>query len=256
MKKDVVRGVVLRAVDVKDSDLMLTVYTHERGLMSIYARGAKKRNNTAGAAGTAELSYSEFTIVEKHAKIWSSEIVNLNYFACSILNYEYFAVDFYITELYNHIATAEPDEELMRLLLNTLYASAASKYDPYIMKGACEMRLLSRIGYMPDLSGCSECGAHGELYFDIATGSLLCRECSGTVEREGDSNPTVIITEGARAALEYVTSCPIEKIFSFTLAGEDLECFSVAAERYTLYQLDRDFFSLNMLHDAKRPCGG
>ncbi len=252
MKKDVVRGVVIRSVPVKNSDLMLTVYTHERGIMSIYARGARKLDK--GSSSTADLAYSEFTITERQDKIWASEISTIRYFECDMRNFEAFSLNFYLAELYEHIATAEPDEELMRLLLNTLYASSSGKYNHYLVKAAFEMRLLAHIGYMPHLSGCIGCAASGgELYFDVITGSLHCRECTDDIDDGiGAAHPTVIITEGARAALEYATVCPMEKLFSFTLSGDDLDTFSRAAESYLLNQLERDFATLDYFRNIDK----
>ncbi len=256
MKKDVVRGVVLRAVDVKNSDRMLTVYTHERGIMSIYARGAKRMDGKSGTSSTAEFAYSEFTVVQKQDKLWSSEISNIRFFDCGMMNFEGYSLNFYVLELFEHIATAEPDADLMRLLLNTLYASSERKNDHRLIKAAFEIRLLSHIGYMPDVTGCSECEARGrELYFDVVTGSLKCAECTALGAEDTDTEPhqTVIITEGARAALEYSIGCPLEKLFSFTLVGEDLDCFSRAAESYLVRQLDRDFAGLDYIHNVDLP---
>lgn len=252
MKKDVVRGVVIRSVPVKNSDLMLTVYTHERGIMSIYARGARKLEK--GSSSTSELAYSEFSITERGDKIWASEVSTIRYFECDMRNFEAFSLNFYLAELYEHIATAEPDEDLMRLLLNTLYASSSGRYNPYLVKAAFEMRLLATLGYMPHLSGCIGCGVSGgELYFDVMTGSLRCHECTDDVDDgDGTPRPTVIITEGARIALEYATVCPMEKLFSFTLSGEDLDTFSRAAESYLLNQLERDFAALDYFRNIDR----
>ncbi len=255
MKNDVVRGVVLRGVSVKNSDLMLTVYTHERGIMSIYVHGAKKINGTGKASATSDFAYSEFCITERQDKIWASEVSNIRYFACKMTDFEGFSLNFYVAELYEHIATAEPDEVLMRLMLNTLYASSSKKYNHYLLKAAFEIRLLSHIGYKPYLSGCSGCGAKGcDLYFDVMTGSLKCCECTAL---EGDTptddpHPTVIITEGVRAALEYAISCPLEKLFSFTLSDEDLTAFSRAAESYLVHQLDRDFYGLEYFRNIDK----
>ncbi len=247
MSKDVVRGVVLRTVDVKNSDRMLTVYTHERGIMSIYVRGAKRLDGKVGSATTADLAYSEFTITERQDKIWSTEISGIRFFDCGFDNFEGFSLNFYVAELYEHIATAEADELLMRLLLNTLYASSSQKYNHRLLKAAFEIRLLSHIGYLPHLSGCAECGVRDvNLFFDVVSGGLKCAECTalGSDGSDGEPHPTVIITEGARAALEYAVNCPLEKLFSFTLSGEDLEAFCRAAESYLLHQLDRDFVGL------------
>ena len=49
MQKEV-KGLVLRTTDISESDRMLTVYTEEEGIVSVYSRGSrslKSRNMSA-----------------------------------------------------------------------------------------------------------------------------------------------------------------------------------------------------------------
>ena len=242
---DVVRGVVLRGVKVKDSDLMLTVYTHERGLMSIYAAHVLKLRNLP--ASCTDFSYSEFVIKEKGDKIWRESSSCIRFFHDDSLSLEAFTVRTYVSEAIMHVGTAEPDAALMQLLLNTFHAAGTGKYDYRILKAAFEVRLMSLIGFMPDLSACSECGnSRGDFIFDIMSGTVRCIDCGKDAdEDDGRLHPTAILSEGARVAFDYCVRCPADKLFSFTLSDEDLRLFSRAAESYTVDQLDYEFITLD-----------
>ena len=54
-------GLVIRTVNVGESDRAVTVLTRDRGLMSAFATGARKQNSKNGAA-TSLLTYSDFTV--------------------------------------------------------------------------------------------------------------------------------------------------------------------------------------------------
>ena len=249
---DVVKGLVLRAVDVKDADLMLSVYTLERGVISVYAKGVKN-SKTNPPIAVNELSYTEFTLFESEDKIWMRSATLIRSFQPSEYNLTYLSLTTYFGEVLTAVATAENDPLLMRLMLNTLHALSLEKYDERLLKAAFEMRLLSVIGFMPSVTACRECGGRdGEFYFDVTSGTVCCFDCNKDSEEadfdDGERHLTVILTEGARRALEYCVHAPMERLFSFTLSGEDAELFSRAAEAYITHQLERSFNSLEYYH--------
>ena len=64
-ERTVVKGIVLRANDSKESDRILTVLTAEMGKIPVVAKGARSRRSKVAAA-TQLLTYSELTISESH----------------------------------------------------------------------------------------------------------------------------------------------------------------------------------------------
>ena len=249
---DVVRGLVLYTVDVGEKDVMLTVYTHERGIISAYVRGAKSFNGRRNAP-CSHLAYTEFTLFEKGDKLWVREATLIRLFYSPKSTVEFLAVSAYISDILRAVCTSEPDENVLRLALNTLHALESERYDHRIIKAAFEMRLLSIIGFMPSVAACSECGGRaGEFYFDIMSGNVECAECrekrEATAEEDEERRITCILTYGARVALEYSIHSPLERLFSFTISGEDLRLFARAAETYITNQLERGFVTLDYYH--------
>ena len=62
-ERQVVRGIVLRSVDTKEADKILTVLTAQLGKVPVVAKGARSRRSRVTAA-TELLSYAEMTLSE------------------------------------------------------------------------------------------------------------------------------------------------------------------------------------------------
>lgn len=71
-----------------------------------------------------------------------------------------FALAAYLAELTEFVTGEEnPAPELLRLLLNGLYALAKLDKDPALVKPAFTFRLLALAGFEPMIDGCAVCGA-------------------------------------------------------------------------------------------------
>ena len=253
-----VKGLVIRSVDIRETDRLITIYTEEMGVVTAVARGArslKSRNMSA----TLPFCYSKFVLYKKgeHYSVRESELIE-SFFDIR-RSIEGLALASYIAEVLNDVATAVPDKNLMRLALNSLFAIASGKYNLALVKGAFEIRCLSILGFMPDVLSCQICDSKdSDFYFDIMDGALVCYDCHQRaesalreVENPHESRIVMIISASAKTALAYAVHSPLEKLFSFTLSGEDLDMFSKACELYLLNQLERSFKSLEFYNEVK-----
>ncbi len=254
-----VKGLVLRTTDINESDCMLTLYTAERGLISAMAKGARSVKSRKLAA-TGQFCYSSFVLFERGDKLWIREAELIESFYGLRDTIERMALAGYVVEVLSDVATAESDGDMLRLTLNTLYAIASGKYGLDKVKGAFEMRLCTVLGFMPSVLGCHSCDCKsGNFYFDIMAGALQCYDCHKKAEQSGtpltqdhESHIVRLLSEGARVALCYVIYCPLEKLFSFSLDGEDMDLFSGACESYIVNHLERSFRSLEFYNEVKR----
>lgn len=162
----------------------------------------------------------------------------------------------------------EPAPEMLRMLLNALYAISKDLYPQEIIKGAFELRAMAMSGYAPDLGSCSVCGCDvGEhFYLHIMNGSLLCSECFSEKGKEvkkftdtsyddiRGSETVVGLTPAVCAAMRYVISAPLERLFAFGLEeANDVDDFARATQTYMLSHLERGFDSLNFYHTMRNP---
>ena len=71
-ERQVVRGIVLRSVDTKEADKILTVLTAQLGKVPVVAKGARSRRSRVTAA-TELLSYAEMTLSESRGYQYLTE---------------------------------------------------------------------------------------------------------------------------------------------------------------------------------------
>ena len=154
----VIRGVVLRETETKESDKILTLLTAERGRLSVIARGAR-RKSCKFAASAQHLAWSEWTLYQKGDWYYVNEGATLELFTGLRTDLEALALGCYFAELTEAVTAAEaPAGPLLSHLLNGLYALSALHKPPALVKPAFEIRLLCLAGYEPLADSCAYCG--------------------------------------------------------------------------------------------------
>ena len=249
-----VTGLVVRSVNYGERDRILTVYTEEKGLITVMANGSRSLKSRAVVA--AELfCYSRYLLSYKNGRYTLKEVELSESFFELRTDVTKVALAGYVCEVLSHVGTENSaDRDLLRLSLNTLYAIAKEKAPLAQIKGAFEMRAAAILGFMPELSSCTSCGEEGvDVVLDVMNGSVTCAACRRAAEdafarEEYDPTHAVILcplTESARAALFYVLRCPLERILAFRLENAaDMDSFSRAAETYLLNHLETGFKTL------------
>lgn len=261
-ERTVVKGIVLRVSDSKESDRILTVLTDELGKISVIAKGARSRRSKVGAVAQL-FSYSEMVLSESHGWQYLTEGSTLELFDGVRADVELLSLGSYFAELTEWVSDSDPESSLLLPhLLNALYALGTLCRPPALVKAAFEMKLMALIGFEPLFDGCAVCGAE-ELAapaFDMQGGVLICRSCSPALR-------AMPLTPGTVAAIRHVLYGDPRRLYSFSLEEEDQRCFSRAAEEYMRAMLDRDFRTLgfyksmmayeipqNMKTESNKPC--
>ena len=238
----VVRGIVLRETETKEADKILTVLTAEQGKISVIARGVR-RKGCKYAACAQPLAYSEWTLYQKGDWYYANDGSTLELFNGLRTDLEAMALGFYMAELTEAVTTEETAAaELLRHLLNGLYALSALHKLPALVKPAFEMKLLSLAGYEPLADGCVYCGCPEpeQPLLDVVQGVLRCRSCG--VKESALSMPLCV---DSLKALRHVIYGDPKRLYSFRLGEEALRRFSGAAEAFAAAQLERGFRTLD-----------
>ncbi len=239
MERTVVKGIVLRSVDTKESDKILTVLTAELGKIPVVAKGARSRRSRVTAA-TQLLAYAEFTLSESHGWQYLAEASTLELFDGVRRDVELLSLGSYFAELTETVAYEESEAgNILSLLLNALYALGTLRRPPELVRAAFELKLMSLIGFEPLLEGCAVCGERdpAQPVLDLQGGVLRCRTC-------GIGGGCAPLTAGALAAMRHVLYGDPRRLYSFTLEPEDQRRFSQASERYVSAMLEREFKTL------------
>lgn len=234
-------GLVLREVNYKEADKILTVLTRDEGKLTVAARGARRRGSRLGAA-TQLLAYSEMTLFENKGRWSLNEAESRELFPGLRQDLKRLALGTYMAELLEALSEEDSQSpELLPLGLNGLYAVAAGQ-EPALVKAAFELRLMCLSGYRPELEACPVCGrtAPEQPRFDLRAGCLRCRDC-----RTAEGGIAMPLDQAALSAMRHVVSAPARRFLSFRLAPESLEVFAAVCEAYVLTQLERGFRTLD-----------
>lgn len=232
-------GMVLRQVNYRDNDQILTVLTKDHGLMTLKARGVRSRSSRLKGACQL-LAYSEFTIFENRGFHTIDEANAIEMFPELRTDIELLSLASYFAQVTEVLSQEDmPNPELLSLTLNAQYALCKKLCPPELVKAAFELRAACLSGYTPEVSGCAVCGNPEADRFDVRGGILCCAACSAG---EGLRLP---VSAGSLAAMRYLVSCDAKRLFSFRLEGKAAKELCDLAETYLQTQLERGFYTLD-----------
>ncbi len=245
--KTVTTGLVLRETETKETDKILTVLTPDLGKIPLIARGARRRNSPL-AASCQLLTYSELTIYRRGNWRYLSEGSTIELFDGVRQDFELLSLASYFAELTESVVGEEQSAaEVLRLLLNALYALSTLKKDPALVKPVFELRLMALSGFEPLADGCSVCGKEEpeRPMLDVVQGVVHCAGCK---QPGGLSLP---LTRGSLAALRHALYADPKRLYSFRLDGAALGELNHATEGFISAQLERSFRTLDYYKTIK-----
>lgn len=237
------QGLVLREVQYKESDKILTVLTAEGGKRTVKAQGCR-RKGSALAASSQLLVWSDMVLVEYRDRYSLKEASTAEEFRGLRSDLNKLALGSYFAEVVEAVAQeGVPQPELLSLLLNSLYALDKWEKPLPLVKAAFELRLLSEAGYEPMAEECVVCGAEhpDRPRLNLSEGVLHCARCR-LEAGEGISMP---LAPDALDALRYIIAAPPKKFLSFRLEGDGLKTLGDLTEAYLMTQLERGFRTLD-----------
>lgn len=240
----VTRGLVLREVNYKESDKILTVLAEGLGKRTVKAQSCRRKNSPL-AASSQLLVFSDMTLFDYQDRWALKEAATLEEFRgvredlCKLALGSYFAE---VGEAVSEEGIETPG--LLSLLLNSLYALDKLDKPMAVVKAAFEVKLCCLTGYEPLLDGCAICGKEQpeKPRLNLSEGVLHCDKCRGELEDAGISMP---LDGASLAALRYIAYGDPKRLFSFQLPEKSMALLSGAAESFLLTQLERDFRTLD-----------
>ena len=238
------RALVLRAVDYRESDKILTLFTQELGVITASARGCRKKGS-AIAAGCQLLAWSEVVLYDYQGRWSVKEAATQRLFPGVRGDIQRLALGCYFAEAAELLAVEGlPSPELLALALNSLHALDKLQDKPLaLVKAAFEWRAMCLSGYEPEVNACPCCGCAPpeEPRFHLREGTVHCARCREQLG-EGISMP---LSPPSLAALGHIVHGDPRRLFSFRLDAGPLKELGDAAESYLHTQLERGFHTLD-----------
>lgn len=230
------KGIIIKQHDYGEGHRMISVFAEELGIIKAVGYGAK-RVKSGKAASSQFLCFGEFELTGG-GEIMTLKNVNVSdSFYAVTEDIKKLALCSYFADItYAMLGECNPDDRLLRVFLNTIYALAYREENIMKIKSVYELKLMSIEGYAPRTDCCGVCGKAASA-FDLSRGCVVCGNCAG--------HDCLKLNEGVYRALRYVVGSDDRKMLSFTGNDELYKQLGELSERYFLMHNDRKFSSLD-----------
>lgn len=242
-------GIVTKTTKYGETSLIVTMLTRDFGKISAIAKNARSKRSRM-LAGLQLFAYSEIVMYKAKSKngLYSIDEMNvLESFNTLRTDLDKMAYASYFAEVANGaVPEDETEDEVLRLLLNALYAVDRGLCDYEKTKTVFEWRLVAVLGYAPQLKNCGGCGCEEGLFaLSLVDGTVFCKDCMG--EGQGFTQ----LSDNMRRIVEYIVTADIKQIFSFGASKTTINYLSRVSEIYLSIQLEREFKTLDYLKKVR-----
>ena len=239
-------ALVIKEMNVGESDRLVTLFTRDYGVIKAFASGAKNLKSKKGSA-TSLLTYGSFTIKRKNESNRIYDATPISFFFGAGSDIEVLTLSQYFCELANEFAVSgTPNDELLRLILNSLHFLTKQKRYPPLIKAVTELRTAVISGYSPNLIACDICGKFEDdvMYFNLQDGNLRCGEC---VQPEN----YVPVDRTLVSSMRHIVYSQFKKLYSFEIPEDSAKRLSEITGKYITLQTDHRFSTLEFYNTIK-----
>ncbi|MDK2811052.1 MAG: repair protein RecO [Petroclostridium sp.] len=240
------QALVIKETNVGEADKIITLFARGKGKVQASARGARSPRSRL-IAGTQFLCYGDFILYKGKElyRVSQSEVIENFYNIRNSIEKLSYAT--YFVELASEaIDEGYANNNLLKLLLNTLHMLSATNKEPRLLKIIYELRLMSIIGYAPNLIVCTNCGSNEQkMYFNSAAGGLVCTNCLPKLK----SRNSLMLSEGALYAMRYILYSELNKIFSFEVSPKVQDELDAITKDFLLTHIGKEFKTLKYLEN-------
>ena len=197
-----INALMIRGVDYKDNDKMLTLYSLEKGKVGAGIKGVKK----AGAKLTfcaMPFCFAEYVLNvkgDKYSVIGATEIESFYKLRLSVQSF--YAASAVAEFLLKFTEEGEVNEELFYSAVNALKSMCFDEQPPEISLIKFWAGALKSIGYGAEFFYCGKCGKteiSSRAFFDFSAGKFVCENCAG--ENAAEIMPSTL------NAVRYCLTC-------------------------------------------------
>lgn len=208
-----ITGMVLKSMQIGESDRRITILTTDRGKIGAFARGAK-RPGSSFMAVTEPFVFGEFEIIEGHSSYNVAGAKVTNYFEELRSDFEASCYGFYFLEFADYYGRENADDkEMLKLLYQSVRALCRRTIDLRLIRCIYEIKIL-------------------------------------VINGDGVQNPQAYnMSPAAVYTINYIVSSPIVRLYTFTVSDEVLPELETFCRKMIGLTIDRKFKSLDILEN-------
>ncbi|MBA3542363.1 MAG: DNA repair protein RecO [Deltaproteobacteria bacterium] len=197
-------GVVLKTTPLRESDLVVTLYTESLGRISAVARGARRsQRRFAGTLSLLVLGRYQLGRPPR-GDMWGLEggeiVREWTQLASDVVGVAHAS---YVVELVGSLLPPESPDPIVLELVVAMWDSLVEGGPSPAALRSFELALLDLAGHRPALDTCAACGGavlDGGAVFDPTRGGAICRSCAA-ISRSPGVRPLEPSTIGYLAAI-------------------------------------------------------
>lgn len=250
-------GIVIQEIELEENDKLLIVLTERYGRVPVIVKGAKSLKNRHLACCQL-FAYSSFTLRKRgnYYYIVDSDLIE-SYFEIRS-DITKFALASFICEVANDVCQeGNNDDNILKLILNTLYLISKDIKPLEFIRACFEMRMCFELGFAPNIEQCCVCSniISCDCYLDIFDGVVICSKCrndaNNTISEinytdQGVSKPFIPISASIVQAILFIVNSKPERFTAFHLEESEHDSFYIACEKFLLNHLERGFTTLDL----------
>lgn len=230
------KGIIIAEKVMSDFDKMLTILTPNMGKIECVAKGSRRPKSLL-MAGTQFLCFGDYMLYKggENYSMNSCETIELFYNIRTDLDKLKEAV--YITKIINDVTTENQNNyKILQLYLNTLYVISNTDKDLEFVTSIFRLRLLSIIGYRPEIEECKTCKEKENLTkFSIRDNGFKCTACGK------QDKGAIDMSETTKDAIRYIILSDAKKIYSFQVPKESIEELKIISKLYLTEKLEKEY---------------
>lgn len=174
-------ALIISRKDYRENDLLVNLYSQEKGKQTLLVRGAKKFKSKL-ASHIEPLTVSEILIINTKSLNYLASAKSKETFSLIKSSYTKLALAGKVLNIFNQsVKENEADRKLFNFLVLWLKKlELAKKEDLEYLFLLFMIRFLDILGYLPNFTNCQKCQKKlisGQQIFSFSSGSLLCRNC-------------------------------------------------------------------------------
>ena len=236
MKTVKTKWIIIAEKVMSDFDKMLTILTPNMGKIECVAKGSRRPKSLL-MAGTQFLCFGDYMLYKggENYSMNSCETIELFYNIRTDLDKLKYAV--YITKIINDVTTENQNNyKILQLYLNTLYVISNTDKDLEFVTSIFRLRLLSIIGYRPEIEECKTCKEKENLTkFSIRDNGFKCTACGK------QDKGAIDMSETTKDAIRYIILSDAKKIYSFQVPKESIEELKIISKLYLTEKLEKEY---------------
>ncbi|HAN09471.1 MAG TPA: DNA repair protein RecO [Clostridiales bacterium] len=240
-----ITGIVIKEVNLKESDKIITIFSSEIGKVQLYVKRAREIKSPF-LAGTQLLTHASFVYTPKNNINFLNQISITCGFEKIKFDIEKIYYAMYFLEFLDKTVELEsPAEDMFIFLVKILNRFNDGNDDIKLIRLIYELKMLALLGYAPEVTKCIRCESgvtEENNYFNFEDCGVVCEKCL-------ESDATVMkLNKESLHAMQYILYIEIDKIFSFEISPKIIKELREIVDKLVKINIGQSFRTLDFLN--------